>query len=251
MAIDKYYSYTNNDLIYEAITGQTRDPNEGPNKMTPLNTPIISADIGPEFAIINMTSKVLRFVSLNNSGVTPYDFIIDTENIVTIKEGLIYDIILPDKYEANFVKVSLRGPAILFMNKEERLLYAIVYDTGEYYVVDGIFFFNDYFIYLIAYSYYDDEEILDGYFDADYYPIDPTMHIETRSDEIYLLYDNYKDGRIYFSVIGDVYYEDTDIYTKHGYYTGSVFHTAKWLSIYDSGKKILFIGNDGYIYGGG
>ena len=61
MAVDQYGSYTNNPLIYEAITGNTTDA-VGDNTLLPLNTPIIDASIIGVFKGNNVLSPVASVV---------------------------------------------------------------------------------------------------------------------------------------------------------------------------------------------
>lgn len=122
MSVDYYGSYTNNDLIYEAITGQTRDPTEGPNKFTPLNTPIISASIAEKYAIINLVGVCLRFVSLDNGVTTPAYFNIPSSKLYTIKNNLIWDIYL-DGFVAD--EVGALPNIIVFSNHDDNVVYFI------------------------------------------------------------------------------------------------------------------------------
>ena len=110
MAVDQYGSYTNNDLIYEAITGNERE--ETGNTLSALNYPVIDASINNQYAIINMSGNALRFVSLDEGVTTPTNFNIPSAKITTIKAGLIFDITIPDNYIA--YRVAALDHGILF-----------------------------------------------------------------------------------------------------------------------------------------
>lgn len=145
MSLDYYGSYTNNDLIYEAITGQTRDPTEGPNKFTPLNTPIISASIAEKYAIINLVGVMLRFVSLDNGVTTPSHFNIPSSNLYTIKNNLIWDIYL-DGFVAN--EVGALPNTIFFSTHGDNVVYLIkVINNWYYYSTNSNFIFKLYVYY--------------------------------------------------------------------------------------------------------
>ena len=132
-----------NDLIYEAITGQTRDPTEGPNKFTPLNTPIISASIAEKYAIINLVGVMLRFVSLDNGVTTPSHFNIPSSNLYTIKNNLIWDIYL-DGFVAN--EVGALPDIIFFSNHDDDVIYFMrdknIDNYYEFFDTTSIFIFK-------------------------------------------------------------------------------------------------------------
>lgn len=121
MAVDQYGSYTNNALIYEAITGNTTEAT-GSNTLLPLNTPIIDASINDKFAVINLTGNKLRFVSMDNGTTTPATFGVDSANYTVIKEGLIWDITIPSSYVCYHVGALDNGILFSDFNNSEKVM---------------------------------------------------------------------------------------------------------------------------------
>ena len=121
MAVDQYGSYTNNALIYEAITGNTTDAT-GSNTLLPLNTPIIDASINDKFAVINLTGNLLRFVSMDSGTTTPATFGVDSANYTVIKEGLIWDITIPSSCVCYHVGALDNGILFSDFNNSEKVM---------------------------------------------------------------------------------------------------------------------------------
>ena len=224
MALDYYGSYTNNDLIYEAITGQTRDPTEGPNKFTPLNTPIIDASICETYAVINMIGIRLRFVSLDDGVTTPHSFnSIPDEYIIDIRTPYIYDIILPNAIIAT--NLAAIPESIIFTGAEKAKCYAIVnksypktIDLNNYIRFDKISYFtSSSYLYFPAIN-----SIITGEDSSSVslYYIDYGKELKTDKNSIYLLSDGGTKDLNYYWMFSDISYIYENSYWTSNFYWG-------------------------------